>query len=213
MVWNLTQDPFFTNVVEKFPQKTAVDTGNVSWREQALEGPVWYGEQFTFKNSTRFTPPQYEEFMSPSNMSHLADIIQRYGFPRPRPDEIRSYMERAYNRFMRYDHYVQFQPITTPAQEIPKWNSWTINQYLQDQRAEKNVYDTYMLLQFNGYFDDPDRQFNMTNMGRKSRSEGLFKMPFDDPWDQELRNRYVGKKDKLDWKAIDPTYVNTRINW
>jgi hypothetical protein len=214
MVWDLNKDPFFNNVVLQYPVKQQKDSGGRSWRAVGIQSPVWTYPNFTYKNSTRFITPQYEEFISPANVDNLANIVASYGFPKPSPTALRGYLDLAYNRFMRWDYYTNFRPIpTSRAAEIAKWNAWVLNQYLQDQRAEKNVYDTYMMNQFNGLFDDPDRQFRMSNMGRKSRAERLFKMPFDDEWDETKVNRYIGKRDNLDWGAIDPTHVTQYIPW
>ncbi len=214
MVWDLKQDPFFNNVVLKYPHKKQDDSGFNNWRKVALQSPVWTNPNFKYANSTRFITPQYQEFISPANVEKLANIVKSFGFPKPSPTHLRGYLDIAYNRFMRWDFYTEFRPIQrSRADEIEKWNKWVLNEYLKDQRAEKNVYDTYMMTQFNGYFDDPDRQFRMTNMGRKSRAERLFKLPFDDKWDEEKVNRYIGKRDKLDWAAIDPTYVTQYIPW
>lgn len=215
MVWDLKQDKFFNNVVLKYPTKKQTDgQGLHKWRDVAIESPVWTYPNFNYKNSTRFITPQYQEFTSPSNIELLAGVVERLGFPRPSPEHLQGYLDMAYNRFMRYNYYTQFRPMpSSRAEELDKWNKWVLERYIQEQRAEKNVYDTYMMNQFNGLFDDPDRQFKMTNMGRKSRSETLFKMPFDDLVDEEKRDRYIGKRDSLDWKAIDPTRVTQYITW
>lgn len=216
MVWDLKKDAFFNNAVLTYPKKTSKDTAGNLWTTVAIESPIFYKStdaDFNYDQGLDLRMPERLTFFSKENIEYLRNRVAEMGWPKPEAGHLHGYMAEVYVKYIRYDQYVQFKPSYNIKDKIVEMNERTLKEYTKEMAAEKDLYNVYMTCQFSGYFDDPDRQFTMTNPGRRSRREGLFKMPFDDRLDDELRERYIGKRSNLDWLAVDPTHVYNRINF
>lgn len=217
MVWNLNKDSFYVNHVVPYPPSQVRDSGGNLWGKNPLVSPIHYRSteaDFNYDQGLDLSMPDKDLFLSPQNTDYLCDVVASKGWPRPNYGDMHGYQNRVFLQHIRYDQYLQFKPQYTSVQDkVREMNEKTLKEYLKEMNAEKDLYGLYMNLQFSGYTDLVPRMGEMTNPGRKSRREGLFKLPMDDQNDTALRDRYIGKQGNLDWLAVDPTYVNNRINF
>lgn len=217
MVWNLNKDSFYVNHVLPYPPSQVRDSGGNLWGKNPIVSPVHYRSteaDFNYDQGLDMRMVDKDIFLSPQNTDYLCDIVASKGWPRPNYGDMHGYQNRVLLQHIRYDQYLQFKPQYTSVQDkVNELNEKTLKEYLKEMNAENDLYGLYMNLQFSGYVDLPPRMGELTNPGRRGRSEFLFKMPMDDEIDDALRDRYIGKQGNLDWLAVDQTHVTNRINF